>query len=113
MKKCKCIFFLVLLIVIVVFYSQIVSHPEYNDLRVMGILGFIQLLFSIWSWKYLGKELINPYLFFLVALYTFSFGQSLLYVFNIVSERRDLICFQGITFKEIFDSQVLTLVMLS
>ncbi len=113
MKKCKCIFFLVLLIVIVVFYSQIVSHPEYNDLRVMGILGFIQLLFSIWSWKYLGKELINPYLFFLVALYTFSFGQSLLYVFNIVSERRDLIGFQGITFKEIFDSQVLTLVMLS
>lgn len=113
MKKYRFIFLIVLLVLAVFFYSQLTFHPGYGDLRIMGALGVVLLLVSLWSWKYTGKEWIGPYPFFLVALYLFSFGQSLLYAFDIVSEKRDLLGFQEITVQQLFDAQALTLIMLA
>lgn len=115
MRKDKLSIILVLLIIvsIILTYSELVSYIDFDVLRMMGLLGGIQLLYSIWSWKRIGREIINPYVFFLVALYLFSFGQSFLYIFNIVSEKRDLLGYQGITIDEIFIAQKLTLIMLS
>lgn len=112
-KKIRVLLVLLTLTFGILCYSELVSNIDFEILRVMGLLGAIQLFYSVWSWKSIGREIINPYVFFLLALYLFSFGQSFLYIFNIVSEKRDLLGFQGITIDEIFNAQKMTLFMLS
>lgn len=112
-KKIRVLLVLLTLTLGILCYSELVSNIDFEILRVMGLLGAIQLFYSVWSWKSIGREIINPYVFFLLALYLFSFGQSFLYIFNIVSEKRDLLGFQGITIDEIFNAQKMTLFMLS
>ncbi|WP_370788687.1 O-antigen polysaccharide polymerase Wzy [Bacteroides nordii] len=112
-KKIRVLLVLLTLTFGILCYSELVSNIDFEILRVMGLLGTIQLFYSVWSWKSIGREIINPYVFFLLALYLFSFGQSFLYIFNIVSEKRDLLGFQGITIDEIFNAQKMTLFMLS
>lgn len=101
---CLCIAFLLA--------GSLVTMPDFGHLRIMGGVGCLLLVYSVWLWLKNGNGLIGPFLIFLIALYLFSFGQSLMYPFNIVSER-DLEGFQGITTKDIFDAQIYTLFYLA
>ena len=112
MRKYKSILFITVLVLVAYFYSALTPIPTFHNLRIMGIMGLIQLIVSMWTWKWIDKSLISPYIVFLLSLYAFSFGQSLLYAFDIVSEQRDLLGYMGITIPQLFAAQSVTLVML-
>lgn len=105
----------ILLILICIVYAIIgytTDRPTMNSLSMMGWFGLIQLIYCIISWIKRGNQFISPYIIFLLSLYVFSFGQSFLWAFDLEFDRT-LINFYGITIPEIFDAQVLTLIMLA
>ena len=89
MKKQKYIIISLLLIAITILYYNIVPSSDYG-MRMMGILGIIQLIVSIYSWKKITGSALNPYIIFLISAYIFTFGQSFLFVFDKVDPERDL-----------------------
>lgn len=93
---------------ILVIYPNL-SVSDYG-MKVLGILGFVQLVYSIYSWKKITGTMLAPYIVFLVSAYTFTFGQSLLFVFDKVSPERDLM--NLFNSSEIMPAQYLTLVFL-
>lgn len=40
--------------VVTFFYFQLNATIDFNDLRLMGIIGLIQLIVSLWSWRKLN-----------------------------------------------------------
>ena len=89
-----------------------IMNPTMQTLSLMGWLGLMQLLYSILSWLKRGNQLISPYVIFLITLYIFSFGQSFLWALGFEFERT-LIGYKGIVISEVFEAQVLTLIMLA
>ena len=98
------LFFFILFYII---YGMYVSVPSYIDLRIVGGVGFVQFLFSIYSSLKNGQKLISPYIIFLIVLYVFHVGQSLIYPFDIVS-KNDLVGFMGITIADVFSAQLVS-----
>lgn len=90
---------------------------NHTTLNIMGVIGLLQLWISIVSWYKCANRLFSPYIFFLIVLYVFSFGQSLLYPFGLISEKRDLYevysSIYGFTVSDIFQAQRQTLLMLA
>lgn len=105
----------ILLMLISVVYAIIgytIEQPTMHSLSMMGWFGLIQLVYCIRSWMKLGYQFISPYVIFLLSLYVFSYGQSFLWALGLESERL-LVGFYGISISEIFDAQVLTIIMLA
>lgn len=101
--------------VLVIFYlviGVVIGTPDHNHLVLMGMMGCFQLLLSIMTWIKRGNSIVSPYIIFLLALYIFSYGQSLLYPFGIITER-DLVGFQGIKLPEVFYAQIYTMILLA
>lgn len=74
--------------IILLIYNTLPSS-DYG-MKVMGVLGSIQLIYSVYSWSKITGSVINPYVVFLVSAYVFTFGQSILFVFGKVTPDRDL-----------------------
>lgn len=89
-----------------------IDQPTIESLGMMGWFGIAQLIYSIRSWLKRGNQFISPYIIFLLSLYVFSYGQSFLWAFGLDFDRT-LIGFYGIMEDDIFDAQVLTLIMLA
>ena len=89
------------------------SPAEHYLITTVGLLGIAQYVFSLWTWKKTGHNLLSPYIMFLSALYIFSVSQGLLYPLNLVSETKNLIGFLGITEQDLFKSELPTLIMLA
>lgn len=102
---------------VTIWYWYGCHSPDMIDLKILGGIGLLQLLCVCLSWKSLQGSWLNPYLLWTAALYFFSFGQSLLYPFDLVPEKRDLLNFVildiRITPEDIFNCQIITLVFLS
>ena len=109
-KQEKTILILLSIVYAIIGYNT--NQPTMQTLGLMGWFGLVQLVYCIISWLKRGNQFISPYVIFLLALYVFSFGQSFLWAFGLESERM-LVGFYGITIAEIFNAQVLTLVMLA
>lgn len=106
---------IIILFLLSVMYALIgafMEQPTMQSLEMMGWLGLVQLIFCVMNWIKLGNQFVSPYVIFLLSLYIFSYGQSFLWAFGLESER-SLIGFYGITISEIFDAQILTLIMLA
>lgn len=103
-----------LVVLCAVYYAIDTTVPvaSFGSLQLMGWLGLLQFALSIYSWTRMGQSLVSPYVVFLCALYVFSFGQSLLYPFGIVSAK-DILGYLGITQDDIFHAQTLTLAYLA
>lgn len=104
-----------LLIILSIFYAFIgytTEQPTMQVLSVLGWFGLLQLVYCILSWLKRGNQFISPYVIFLIALYVFSIGQSFLWAFDLNSERT-LVGYYEITVSDIFESQVLSLIMLA
>lgn len=110
--KVNSIFGLLLFLLVIFIYTLFVTSIEMDTLKCMGIFGITLFVLSGLTWWYNGNDLISPYFFFLIALYLFSYGQSLMYAFNWISAKRDLIGFQGISIYQIYEAQKATLYML-
>lgn len=82
-----------------------------STLKMMGLIGIIQLIFSIISWWKQTGDALTPYVIFLIAAYIFTFGQSLLYVFDIVSTHWNLLSFCSPS--RVYDAQKVTLIFLN
>lgn len=96
------------IIIILVVYNDL-PYSDYG-MRIMGMLGIVQLLYSIYSWSKITNSVIAPYIIFLVSAYIFTFGQSMLYVFDKVSPERDLT--KIFSAASIMPAQYLTLIFL-
>lgn len=90
-----------------VIYGMCVTVPSYTDLRIVGSVGLAQFLLSIYSSLKNGQKLISPCIIFLIVLYVFHVGQSLMYPFDIVSHN-DLVGFLGITIADVFSAQLVS-----
>lgn len=108
-------FTIIILAVLSLFYLGLNTDESlvtFADLRMMGCFGVFQFAFSIYSSLKTGQKLISPYLLFLLALYVFSYGQSLLYGFDIVGSR-DLWEEKAIPVWLLYRSQRITLIFLA
>lgn len=105
---------IVLLLCCIVYWiiGESVSRIDFFQLQLLGSFGLCQFAFSIYSSLKTGQKIISPYVIFLFGLYVFSFGQSLLYPFGVISER-DLDGFMGISKTDIFQTQLITLAFLA
>ncbi|SFH07656.1 oligosaccharide repeat unit polymerase [Desulfotomaculum arcticum] len=114
-KKLICIFVtLMMLFFIYILKSTYVVNISYNNslfwLNFFGLFGWVTLIWSIMSWRILRGEIICIYSIFLGVFYLFTFGQSLLIIFDLVSENRDLL--NGISSFQLVEAQIFTLLCL-
>lgn len=112
MGKKTAIILLLTFSVFYIIYSLSVNAPTFENLRVLGTVGLIQYLISVYSSLKNGQRLISPYIVFLTVLYIFQAGQSLMYPFYIIS-KRDLVGFFDITIRDVFNAQVVTFLFLA
>lgn len=110
LRQEKVILFLLSIVYAIIGYTT--DQPTMQSLAMMGWFGLVQLVYCIISWLKRGNQFISPYIIFLLALYVFSYGQSFLWAFGLESDRT-LVGFYGITIPEIFDAQVISLIMLT
>ncbi len=103
---------LLLLVVFYYIYGTQVDIPKYENLKIIGTAGLIQFVLSIYLSLQNGQKIISPYVIFLIAMYLFQTGQSLMYPFDIVTER-DLVGFYGITVGGVFNAQLISFSFLS
>lgn len=106
---------IVVLSLLSVFYFLIGIFTDivyFYMLKVMGAFGIFQLLLSVYSYVKCKQPLISPYFVFIGCMYIFSFGQSLMYPFDLIG-KLDLNGFRGITIEEIFNGQIITLIYLA
>lgn len=110
MKNLKYIIGSLLLVATILFTYNLLPYSDYG-MKIMGIFGIIQLVYSVYSWSKINRTIITPYVIFLISAYTFTFGQSILYVFGKVSPDRDLTdMFSAVS---IMPAQYLTLIFLN
>lgn len=102
---------LVLAALFIILYRLLFTEPTPENIRMMGILGWVLLVSSMFTWLKRGNRLVSPYMVFLVVLYLFSFGTPLLYAFSVTPEN-DLLGFLEINRRGIYESEWLTLLML-
>lgn len=112
-NKCLNISLMLLYVITLAIYTNFVSVIDMTTMQAMGIFGVILALLCAYTWKREGKDLISPYFFFVVTLFIFLYGQSLLYAINIISDDRHLIGFQGISIYQVYRAQKTTLIMLA
>lgn len=94
-------------------YMLAVPYADFNVLHTMGMWGVALFVLCAYTWYKSGNELVSLYFFFLSVLFIFTYGQSLMYAFDLVSERRDLIGKRGITIPLVYEAQKATLYMLA
>jgi oligosaccharide repeat unit polymerase len=76
-------------------------------LDIMGIIGWIFIFWSIFTWKHKKHEIFGPYIVFLISGFLFMYGQSLLLPLNLVADKNNLL--NIFNQKEIFVAQVYTI----
>lgn len=99
----------IILIIAIAIFSNLHEPSDYS-MRVMGVFGMLQLTLSIYTWSKVTGLTLTPYVVFLIAAYTFTFGQSMLYVFDKVSPERDLA--EMFPASAIYPAQIWTLIFL-
>lgn len=77
----------------------------------MGIFGWAQIVISCIGWKKVTRKFFVPYIIFLIAAYTFCFGQSFLDVFGLISENRSI--FDKCSEIDVYRAQFYTLLFLA
>lgn len=107
--KNKFLFILLHLILFLfyLYYFYCNGNPTLENLKMMGVFGWIQLLLNYYSWKCITGKFFVPYIVFLTAAYSFTFGQSFLEVFSLVDDSRSLT--RQCSIIEIYEAQFYTL----
>lgn len=65
--------------------------PSYFDIQVLGGFALLQLIFVYVSWYNLTQSLLNSYIIFITAFYTFNISQPIIEFLGISIEYRRLI----------------------
>lgn len=92
LKKLKLIILSLMLFVLIAIVGLIAINTtsiiNYN--YIICSFGLLVFVWSIWSWYKLRRELLCPYIFFLMVAFVFMFGQSMLKTLRIPISGRDL-----------------------
>lgn len=107
MSKNGFIFVLILCVIFYVAYGYSIDSPSFENLKIIGVVALFQFIVSVFSSIKQGQKLISPYIVFFTVMFIFQGGQSLMYPFDILSQR-DLVGFLGITITDVFKAQILT-----
>lgn len=113
MKKAIYVCFLItiLLSVIALYFAHLNNYiEEATWIEINSVIGWICLIYSILTWKSLRNEVLCLYVVYLILLYLFTFGQSLLIIFNLVHPAKSLLNRLAIT--QLIDAQFFTLLSL-
>lgn len=110
MYKTKAIVISIFFVALTIVVYSLFDASEVS-LKIMGVIGLAQLFFSIYSWSKLTEVSFSPYIVFLFAAYVFTFGQSILYIFDKVSPAEDLM--EQFSCSRIYPAQNLTLIFLA
>ena len=108
MSKYRLVLIILFFAILALYFGE--SYPTFTTLQIIGGIGLFQFFFSVYLWVKMGNSLISPFFFFLLCLYLFSFGQSMLYPFRILSYR-DLYYSESIDL--LFKAQCYTLIFLN
>lgn len=115
LKKMQIAFILLFVILITAILGISMLNGYYNttaeqNILVFSYLGLFSLILSVITWAILRKEIICPYMFFLLASYVFMYGQCLLWALSLEFEYKDL--FKWYTPETIFPGQFFSLLCL-
>lgn len=110
-SKTICIFLQVLYILTCYIYYDTYPNATSEGLKIMGVFGWGQIVLSIFSWKIITGKIFVPYIIFLIAAYTFCFGQSFLGVFDMIADERSLL--RNCSESGIYKGQIYTLIFLA
>lgn len=86
------------------------STTAEQNILVFSYLGLFSLILSVATWAILRKEIICPYVIYLLASYIFMYGQCLLWALSLEFEYKDL--FKWYTPETIFPGQFFSLLSL-
>ena len=79
------------IILISAYYIVNVSHVNMEAIRVLGVMCIMGLIYILYSWYKCGGTFLNGYVVFITAFFSFNLGQSMLEVFDYVSEMQNLL----------------------
>lgn len=107
--------YITLMFLISIFALRLIYESSNVDayiwLKINSLTGLTMLTWSIVSWRNLTKNTISLYIVYILTLYLFTYGQSLLIVFNLVYEEMNLINRLSVT--ELVNAQFFTLFSLT
>lgn len=109
----KQIFGLLIIIYAIVFFVCDFQVSSIETISHWGIVGWGQLIYSIYTWRKYGNRIISPYIIFLLCFYIFNFGQCLLFPLGVEFSDHELIGYLGITVSGIYKAEIYTLMMLA
>lgn len=98
-------FHIIIMLIPIIFWISSYQIPlYYSDNNIIVIYGVIVYVWCVFSWRYITKTILNPYIIFLTSLFVFTYGQSLLKGFGIEAQQnlRDLYSLSEIQSAEIF-----------
>lgn len=79
------------LLLAAIIYAVYITLPVSDaGIQMMGVLGFVQLFYSLFCWYKVTRLALSPYIVFLVAAYVFTYGQSFLSIIGKVNPEYDL-----------------------
>lgn len=102
-------------ILLYLLYYYLSPCNSFSILSMMGFIAWLQFFLSLLSYYQVFSLIICPYNVFLLFLFLFSLGQTLLYPFNAVSPERDLLnnLTLNINNDSIFQAQYVSLLFVS
>lgn len=111
-KKAVYVFYTSLFLLMIVFFRflYITTNNDISWLEINSLLGWLTIIWSVVSWKGIRNEIISMYTSFYLLLTLFTYGQSLLIIFDLVEKESDLI--YRFTTEQLIETQFFTLMCL-
>ena len=106
-------FISVFVLLIYLTFSTLILLSPFDSMNVNGMIGWGLLIVSVWTYYFISSEFISTYMLFLLLLFLFSFGQSLLMPFGLLSIERNLLSFKYVSAIQLLEAQKYTLVCLA
>ncbi len=114
-KPLVLLFTVIFTVAISIYGYTVVKDGMYLDpdtpFQVFCWLGWVSIVWALVSWRLVRRELLCPYILFLVVFYLFCYGQCFLWAFGIMPEEYDISRYFLST--ELVQGQVFTLISLN
>lgn len=102
----------VLLAVVLTIFYFAVSEANISSIKTIGFFSIFLLIFTLYSWRKCGNNLLCGYTVFICAFYAFNVGQVILEAVNANPSSRSLIIKEGLSYSTFFDCAYYSLMCL-
>ena len=73
------------------YINNLILAQDIEKIKIFSWFGVFSFIFTIFSWYFLRKEFLCPYIFFLAIGYMFMYGQCFLWAFDIPFQYKNLL----------------------